>query len=201
MDLVNRLLLEAGDTVIVEESNYGGAFTKFRKLGVNMVAIPLDEHGMRMDALEAALDDLAAKGVKPKFIYAIITVHNPTGTILPLDRRHKMIELSKKHGVPIFEDECYSDIVWSNERPSCLARAGSTRDGHPLWHILENRRPGAARWLPDRRLVRAWSAGCDEGRCRVWSAGADDAGGILPGSFSMPMLNIAMQCWKASWMR
>lgn len=120
MDLVNKLLLEAGDTVIVEESNYGGAFTKFRKLGVNMVAVPLDEHGMRMDALEAALDDLAAKGVKPKFIYAIITVHNPTGTILPLDRRHKMIELSKKHGVPIFEDECYSDIVWSNERPPAL---------------------------------------------------------------------------------
>lgn len=120
MDLVNRLLLEAGDTVIVEESNYGGAFTKFKKLGVNMVAVPLDEHGMRMDALEAALDDLAAKGVKPKFIYAIITVHNPTGTILPLDRRHKMIDLSKKHGVPIFEDECYSDIVWSNERPPAL---------------------------------------------------------------------------------
>lgn len=120
MDLVNRLLLEAGDTVIVEESNYGGAFTKFRKLGVNMVAVPLDEHGMRMDALEAALDDLAAKGVKPKFIYAIITVHNPTGTILPLDRRHKMLELAKKHGVPIFEDECYSDIVWANERPPAL---------------------------------------------------------------------------------
>lgn len=120
MDLVNRLLLEKGDTVIVEESNYGGAFTKFQKLGVNMVAVPLDENGMRMDALEAALDDLAAKGIKPKFIYAIITVHNPTGTILPLDRRHKMIELSKKHGVPIFEDECYSDIVWSNERPPAL---------------------------------------------------------------------------------
>lgn len=120
MDLVNRLLLQEGDTVIVEESNYGGAFTKLRALGVNMVAVPLDEHGMRMDALAAALDGLAARGVRPKYIYAIITVHNPTGTILPLDRRQRMLELARQHGVPIFEDECYSDIVWSNERPPAL---------------------------------------------------------------------------------
>ena len=120
MDLVNRLLLQEGDTVIVEESNYGGAFTKLRKLGVNMVPVALDSQGMRMDSLEAALDDLAAKGIKPKYIFAIITVHNPTGTILPLDRRHKMLELAKKHGVPIFEDECYSDLVWANERPPAL---------------------------------------------------------------------------------
>lgn len=126
MDLINKLLLEKGDTVIVEESNYGGAFSKLRALGVNMVSIPLDDQGMRMDALEAALDDLAAKGIKPKYIFGIITVHNPTGTILPLDRRHKMIELAKKHGVPIFEDECYSDIVWSNERPPALRALDDT---------------------------------------------------------------------------
>ena len=126
MDLVNKLLLEKGDTVIVEESNYGGAFSKLRALGVNMVPVPLDGDGMRMDALEQALDDLAAKGITPKYIYAIITVHNPTGTILPLDRRHKMIELAKKHGVPIFEDECYSDIVWTNERPPALRALDDT---------------------------------------------------------------------------
>lgn len=120
MDLVNRLLLVEGDTVLVEESNYGGAFSRLRALGVKMVAVPLDENGMRMDALEAALDDLAARGIRPKYIYAVITVHNPTGTILPLDRRHRMIELARKHGVPILEDECYSDIVWSNERPPAL---------------------------------------------------------------------------------
>lgn len=126
MDLVNRVLLEEGDTVIVEESNYGGAFSKLRALGVNMVPVPLDEHGMRMDALEAALDDLKAKGVRPKYIYAIVTVHNPTGTILPLDRRKRLVELAQRHGVPIFEDECYSDLVWANERPPALRALDDT---------------------------------------------------------------------------
>ena len=120
MDLVNKLLLEEGDTVIVEQSNYGGAFSKLRALGVNMVPVPLDEHGMRMDALEATLDTLAARGIRPKYIYAVVTVHNPTGTILPLDRRHRLLELARQHGVPIFEDECYSDLVWDNARPPAL---------------------------------------------------------------------------------
>ncbi|UYV36137.1 PLP-dependent aminotransferase family protein [Rhodobacteraceae bacterium D3-12] len=120
LDLVNKLLLSPGDTVIVEESNYGGAFTKLRKLGVNMVQIPLDDQGMRMDALETALSDLAQRGITPKYIFAIITVHNPTGTILPLERRHQMLDLARKYGVPVFEDECYSDITWANSRPPAL---------------------------------------------------------------------------------
>ncbi|MAQ85242.1 MAG: aminotransferase [Maritimibacter sp.] len=120
MDLVNTLLLEPGDTVIVEETNYGGTFSKLRAMGVKMVPVALDADGMRMDALETALNDLAAQGIQPKYIFTIATVHNPTGTILPLDRRHRMLELAKAHGVPIFEDECYSDIVWTNDRPPAL---------------------------------------------------------------------------------
>ncbi|WP_425052911.1 PLP-dependent aminotransferase family protein [Psychromarinibacter sp. S121] len=120
MELVNKLLLERGDTVIVEETNYGGTFSKLRAMGVDMIPVPLDAEGMRMDALETVLNDLAAKGIRPKYIFTIATVHNPTGTILPLDRRHRMLELAKQHGVPIFEDECYSDLVWANERPPAL---------------------------------------------------------------------------------
>ncbi|MDF0602993.1 PLP-dependent aminotransferase family protein [Psychromarinibacter sp. C21-152] len=120
IDLINKLLLRPGDTVIVEESNYGGTLSKLRALGVNMVPVPLDAEGMRMDALETTLDDLAAQGITPKYIFAIVTVHNPTGTILPLDRRHRLLELAKNHGVPVFEDECYSDLTWANTRPPAL---------------------------------------------------------------------------------
>ncbi|MEM9850503.1 MAG: PLP-dependent aminotransferase family protein [Pseudomonadota bacterium] len=121
MDLVNRLFLAPGDTVLVEASNYGGTFSKLRALNVTMVPVAVDDGGMRMDALETSLRDLAARGVRPKYIFTIATVHNPTGTIMPLDRRHRLLSLAQAHRVPIFEDECYSDLVWANARPPALA--------------------------------------------------------------------------------
>ena len=65
-----------------------------------------------MDALAAALDDLERRGIRAKYIYTIPTVQNPTGTIMGEQRRLELLRLSQRHGVPIFEDECYSDLVW-----------------------------------------------------------------------------------------
>lgn len=120
LDLVNGALLARGDTVIVERDNYQGTLTRLQRLGVIAVGIPLDEGGMRMDALEAALKDLRSRGVRPKFIYTIPTVQNPTGTILDSARRETMLRLAEAHGVPIFEDDCYSDLIWSGKRPPAL---------------------------------------------------------------------------------
>ncbi len=83
LDLVNQTLLARGDTVIVEQETYHGALTRLNRLGVNVVGIPLDHEGMRMDALASALADLEQRGVRPKYIYTIPTVQNPTGTIMP----------------------------------------------------------------------------------------------------------------------
>jgi 2-aminoadipate transaminase len=58
--------------------------------------------------------------VRPKFIYTIPTVQNPTGTIMPVERREEMLRLSKLHGVPIFEDDCYCDLIWSGHRPPAI---------------------------------------------------------------------------------
>jgi len=120
LDLVNATLLDRGDTVIIEEDCYQGSINRLIRLGVTPVGIPLDRDGMRMDALSAALDDLKRKGVRPKYIYTIPTVQNPTGTILPVERRREMLRLSAAHGVPIFEDDCYSDLIWSGQRPPAL---------------------------------------------------------------------------------
>ncbi|MCX7297179.1 MAG: PLP-dependent aminotransferase family protein, partial [Hyphomicrobiales bacterium] len=76
--------------------------------------------GMRMDVLEAALAQLKSRGIKPKYIYTIPTVQNPTGTILDENRRAKMLKLADQYGVPIFEDDCYADLVWSGERPRSI---------------------------------------------------------------------------------
>ncbi len=113
--LVMDSLLEPGDTVITELFSYAGTLVNLRRRNVNIVGVPLDEGGMRMDRLEATLSELQGKGVTPKFIYTIPTLHNPTGTTLSMDRRREMLRLSQKYGVPIFEDECYADLIFERE--------------------------------------------------------------------------------------
>jgi 2-aminoadipate transaminase len=120
IDLVNHLLLERGDTVILEEFTYGGALTKLKRLGVNIIGAPLDEEGLRIDAVARILDDLERKGVTPKYIYTIPTIQNPTGSILPPERRGALLALTRKHGVPVFEDECYADLTWDGAGPPSL---------------------------------------------------------------------------------
>jgi len=120
LDLVNQTLLARGDTVIIEGDTYQGALTRLTRLGVNAVGIPLDHEGMRMDALAAALADLKQRGITPKYIYTIPTVQNPTGTIMPETRRAELLKLSQEYGVPIFEDDCYADLIWDGRRPPAL---------------------------------------------------------------------------------
>ena len=120
IDLVNATFLERGDTVIIEEDCYQGSINRLLRLGVTPIGIPLDKDGMRMDALSNALDDLKRKGARPKYIYTIPTVQNPTATIMPVERRQEMLRLSQAHGVPIFEDDCYADLIWSGQRPPAI---------------------------------------------------------------------------------
>ena len=120
LDLVNGVFLAPGDTVVIERDCYQGTLNRYARLGVNPVGIPLDGDGMRIDALSNALDDLKRRGVRPKFIYTIPTVQNPTCTILPEDRREALLKLAQAHDVPIFEDDCYCDIIWDGKRPPAL---------------------------------------------------------------------------------
>ena len=120
LDLVNATLLTRGDTVIIEENCYQGSINRLNKLGVTPVGIPLDKDGMRMDALAATLEGLEAKGVKPKFIYTIPTVQNPSGTIMPVERRREMLRLAQAYGAAIFEDDCYADLTWAATRPPAI---------------------------------------------------------------------------------
>ena len=120
IDLVNGLLLARGDTVILEEFTYGGALTKLKRLGVDIIGAPLDDDGLKIDALARIIEDLARKGIRPKYVYTIPTVQNPTGSILPRQRREELLVLTRKHGVPVFEDECYADLTWDGAGPPSL---------------------------------------------------------------------------------
>jgi 2-aminoadipate transaminase len=120
LDLVDATLLARGDTVILEQDTYQGSLNRLSRLGVNAVGIPLDHEGMRMDALETALTHLKRRGVTAKYIYTIPTVQNPTGTIMPEARRAELLKLSAQHGVPVFEDDCYADLIWDGKRPPAI---------------------------------------------------------------------------------
>jgi len=126
LDLVNQTLLARGDTVIVEQETYQGALTRLGRLGVNTVGIPLDHEGLRMDALASALADLKQRGVRPKYIYTIPTVQNPTGTITPEARRAELLKVSETYGVPIVEDDCYADLIWDGQRPPAIYAMSKT---------------------------------------------------------------------------
>lgn len=120
IDLMNEVLLEPGDTVLTEIFSYQGALNRLKRCQVRIIGIPLDDNGMRMDALAATLADLRQQGITPKYIYTIPTVQNPTGTVMSLERRREMLRLSQEYGVPIFEDECYADLIWDGEWPQSI---------------------------------------------------------------------------------
>jgi 2-aminoadipate transaminase len=126
LDLINSVFLTRGDTVIIEQETYQGSLNRLTRLGVNSVGIPLDDEGMRMDALASALAGLKQKGIRPKYIYTIPTVQNPTGTIMGTERRVELLRLSEEYGTPIFEDDCYADLIWSGERPPALYAMSKT---------------------------------------------------------------------------
>ena len=111
LDLVNGVLLAPGDTVLIEQESYQGSLTRLARLGVNAVGIPLGRDGVRIDAVAAALEDLKRRGIRPKYIYTIPTVQNPTATIMPEQRRLQLLKLADEHGVPIFEDDCYAEGI------------------------------------------------------------------------------------------
>lgn len=131
MDLINAAMLAPGDTVIIEADNYGGVFTRLKRRGVNMAQVAVDDDGMRMDALAETLESLKQQGVKPKYIYTIPTVQNPTATILPVVRRREMLRLAAAYDVPIFEDDCYADLIWDGQRPPAIHALD--RDGRVVY--------------------------------------------------------------------
>ena len=121
LELINQVMCEPGDTVIMEEYTYQGGMNRLRARGVAIVGAKLDDGGLDIDALSEQLDHLTARGIVPKFIYTIPTVQNPTSSVLSLERRRSLLDLTRERGIAIVEDECYADLLWDNEWPISMA--------------------------------------------------------------------------------
>ena len=120
LDLVNAALISPGDPVIVEEATYAGTLSRLAALQADVHGVGLDRNGIRIDHLNEVLESLARRGRRPKFIYTIPTVQNPTGTVMPVDRRLELLEVSRRYEVAIFEDDCYADLVFAGRRPPTI---------------------------------------------------------------------------------
>lgn len=110
IDLIARILINPGDTVITEEVTYHGARRIFKSLGANIIGIPMDDQGMRMDILETIL-----ARQKVKMIYTIPTFQNPTGRTMPLERRKHLLELAYHYEIPIVEDQYANELRMEGE--------------------------------------------------------------------------------------
>lgn len=106
--LVSQLLLKAGDTLIVESPTYAVALDLFRALKLRLVGVPMDEHGMQVDRLEALLQQH-----HPRLIYTIPNFHNPTGASLSTARRRQLVTLADRYNIPLLEDDYVGDLRYA----------------------------------------------------------------------------------------
>ncbi|MCH8817697.1 MAG: PLP-dependent aminotransferase family protein [Chloroflexi bacterium] len=104
------VFVDPGDIVLAEEFTYLGTLRMLLERGADVRHVPTDADGMDTDALEHIIKELAAGGHRPKMIYTISVYQNPVGVTLSLERRRRMVEISQKYGVPIFENESYADF-------------------------------------------------------------------------------------------
>lgn len=115
LDVIARIFLDPNDIIIVELPTYIGAIQAFSAYRARMIGVPQDNHGIKTDGLKKALDRLAKKNRKPKFIYVVPDFQNPSGVTLSLERRKELLELAYKYEVPIVEDSPYKDLRYTGE--------------------------------------------------------------------------------------
>ncbi len=107
--LAIETLIKPGDIVITEQFLYQGCLRRLRQSGAEIIAVESDAHsGMKMEALESVLVGLRLHWKHAKLIYTIPNFQNPTGTVMPLARKQKLLQLAQQHDCLIMEDECYA---------------------------------------------------------------------------------------------
>ena len=104
-------LIEPGDVVVVEAPTYDRTLLALREMGAEILAIPLREDGIDVEALASALEG----GARPKLAHVIPNFQNPAGYTLSLEKRRRLLELAAEHGFVIFEDDPYVELRFEGE--------------------------------------------------------------------------------------
>jgi 2-aminoadipate transaminase len=130
LELVGKSFLDRGDLVVVEGPTYLGAIMAFRSFEAEIVVVPMDEHGLEVDAFERRLD----QGLRPKLIYTIPDHQNPAGVSLSCERRELLVDLARRHNFLIVEDVAYRELGFEDDpepslwslAPDVVVQAGTT---------------------------------------------------------------------------
>ncbi|HNV82442.1 MAG: PLP-dependent aminotransferase family protein [Tenuifilaceae bacterium] len=130
LDLIPKIFVNPGDKVICGLPSYLGALSAFSTYGAQMIGIRLDDKGMRADLLEKELEQMKAKGEKPKFIYIIPDFQNPAGITMPESRRLEIIAIARKYDVLIVEDSPYRELRFEGEPQRTMLQLDGT--GHVI---------------------------------------------------------------------
>ncbi len=115
LDLIGKVFIDRGDTVVTENPSYLGALSAFRAYGARFLTVDVDRDGICTGLLRKRLDELktnAGSGNEyyqnmPKFIYTIPDFQNPTGTVISLERRKELLRLAGEFDLIIVEDVPY----------------------------------------------------------------------------------------------
>jgi len=110
--LLAMTLINPKDAIIVESPTYLAALNVFRYYGAEFVSVPIDENGMKTELLEDKIKEAKSKGLNVKLVYTVATCHNPTGVIMPDDRRKELLEVASKYDLLVIEDDPYSFFVF-----------------------------------------------------------------------------------------
>ena len=115
LDLLGKTMISPGDKVIVEGPTFLATIQCFRLYGAELISAPIDANGVQVDKLEALIAEH-----KPKFVYLIPTFGNPSGAMLSLERRKRVLELAVQYQTLIVEDDPYGDLYFNAAPPLSL---------------------------------------------------------------------------------
>jgi DNA-binding transcriptional MocR family regulator len=117
LDMVCTLLTRPGDVVLVESPVYFVAPRILRDHGLELVPVPADEKGLRLDVLEETLAELQREGRWPSFLYIVPTFNNPSGVTMSLERREAVVKLAQREGLLVLEDDVYRELWYDSPPP------------------------------------------------------------------------------------
>jgi DNA-binding transcriptional MocR family regulator len=130
LDLLGKTLVDPGSKVIVEGPTFLATIQCFRLYGGDLVSVPVDGDGVKVDELEQLIHTH-----KPKFVYLIPTFGNPSGALLNLERRRRMLELALRYRTLIVEDDPYGDLYFDTPPPRSLLALSHEVPGSRDWLV------------------------------------------------------------------